>query len=58
MLGWPEGHPLHQQAKAILDEKNINEVIHFLVTTTTYSMPHAPAVFAQHVWQMQSVGPS
>jgi len=26
MLGWPESHPLHQQAKAILDEKNINEV--------------------------------
>ncbi|KAL0040214.1 hypothetical protein WJX77_000504 [Trebouxia sp. C0004] len=25
MLGWPESHPLHQQAKAILDEKNINE---------------------------------
>ncbi|KAL0049678.1 hypothetical protein WJX82_007377 [Trebouxia sp. C0006] len=22
---WPESHPLHQQAKAILDEKNINE---------------------------------
>lgn len=26
MLGWPEGHPLHKQAKAILDERNINEV--------------------------------
>jgi len=26
MLGWPKSHPLHQQAKAILDEKNINEV--------------------------------
>ena len=26
MLGWPEGHPLHTQAKAILDERNINEV--------------------------------
>ncbi len=27
MLGWPESHPLYQQAKAILDDKNINEVI-------------------------------
>lgn len=26
MLGWPEGHPLHAQAKAILDERNVNEV--------------------------------
>ncbi|KAL3130513.1 hypothetical protein ABBQ38_008328 [Trebouxia sp. C0009 RCD-2024] len=25
MLGWPEGHPLHAQAKAILDERNVNE---------------------------------
>lgn len=25
MLGWPEGHPLHTKAKAILDEKNVNE---------------------------------
>lgn len=26
MLGWPEGHPAHTQAKQILDEKNVNEV--------------------------------
>lgn len=26
MLGWPEEHPLHRQAKAILDERNVNEV--------------------------------
>lgn len=34
MLGWPEGHPLHQQAQAILDEKNINEV------STSQHMPN------------------
>ena len=27
MLGWPAEHALHKQAKAILDEKNVNEVI-------------------------------
>ena len=32
MLGWPEGHPLYQQAKTILDEKNINEVSALHVT--------------------------
>ena len=26
MLGWPDSHPLHAQAKAILDERNVNEV--------------------------------
>lgn len=25
MLGWPDSHPLHAEAKAILDEKNVNE---------------------------------
>ena len=27
MLGWPEGHPKHEAADAILDEHNPNEVI-------------------------------
>lgn len=26
MLGWPANHPLHTQAKAILDERNVNQV--------------------------------
>lgn len=26
MLGWPPGHPNHEAARAILDEKNPNEV--------------------------------
>lgn len=25
MLGWPDSHPLHAEAKAILDERNVNE---------------------------------
>jgi len=27
MLGWPPGHPLHQQAAAILEERNPNKVL-------------------------------
>lgn len=33
MLGWPEGHPLHTEAKAILDEKNVNEVRAYIRNT-------------------------
>ena len=34
MLGWPEGHALHKQAKAILDERNINEVSLCTISST------------------------
>lgn len=26
VLGWPEGHPLHEEAKLILNERNPNKV--------------------------------
>lgn len=43
MLGWPESHPLHQQAKAILDEKNINEVT---VLHAAFDHKHASGLLA------------
>ena len=27
VLGWPPGHPLHEQAQQILDERNPNQVL-------------------------------
>ncbi len=26
VLGWPEGHPLHEQARQLLEQHNPNEV--------------------------------
>ena len=44
MLGWPQGHPLHQQACRTLDKRNPNQVhMHAIsfMATCTHLLPYA-----------------